>query len=105
MQEKEKLLRSLDLLTTDDKIPHHYVKFIRDGIYEFRSNYGNTEFRVFFINDGNTIPGVELCACRSLFAQNLSRFEYFVNKKNNSTFVLHDRNQTSYTIWSLKYLN
>lgn len=26
-------------------------------------------------------PGVELCACRSLFAQNLSRFEYFVNKK------------------------
>ena len=50
-------------------------------------------------------PGVELCACRSLFAQNLSRFEYFVNKKNNSTFVLHDRNQTSYTIWSLKYLN
>ncbi len=26
-------------------------------------------------------------------------------KKNNSTFVLHDRNQTSYTIWSLKYLN
>jgi len=55
MQEKEKLLRSLDLLTTDDKIPHHYVKFIRDGIYEFRSNYNNTEFRVFFINDGNTI--------------------------------------------------
>lgn len=26
-------------------------------------------------------------------------------KKNNSTFVLHDHNQTSYTIWSLKYLN
>ena len=55
MQEKEKLLRSLDLLTTEDKIPHHCVKFIRDGIYEFRSNYGNTEFRVFFINDGNRI--------------------------------------------------
>ena len=49
------MLRSLDLLATDDKIPHHLVKFIRDGIYEFRSNYGNTEFRVFFINDGNTI--------------------------------------------------
>ena len=55
IQEKAKLLRSLDLLTTEDKIPHHYVKFIRDGIYEFRSNYGNTEFRVFFINDGNRI--------------------------------------------------
>ena len=55
MQEKEKLLRSLDLLTTEDKIPHHCVKFIRDDIYEFRSNYGKTEFRVFFINDGNAI--------------------------------------------------
>ena len=54
-QEKEKFLRSLDLLTTEDRIPRHYIKFIRDGIFEFRSNYGNTEFRVFFIYDGNTI--------------------------------------------------
>lgn len=54
-QEKEKFLRSLDLLTTEDRIPSHYIKFIRDGIFEFRSNYGNTEFRVFFIYDGNTI--------------------------------------------------
>lgn len=54
-QEKEKFLRSLDLLTTEDRIPSHYIKFIRDGIFEFRSNYGNTEFRVFFIYDENTI--------------------------------------------------
>lgn len=54
-QEKMKLLRALDLLITEDKVPHHYIKFIRDGLYEFRSNYGNTEFRVFFIYDGNTI--------------------------------------------------
>lgn len=45
----------MDLLTTEDRIPSHYIKFIRDGIFEFRSNYGNTEFRVFFIYDGNTI--------------------------------------------------
>lgn len=54
-KKKEKFLRSLDLLTTEDRIPSHYIKFIRDGIFEFRSNYGNTEFRVFFIYDGNTI--------------------------------------------------
>lgn len=36
-------------------MPHHYIKFIRDGIYEFRVNYGNNEFRVFFIYDGNTL--------------------------------------------------
>ncbi len=49
--EREKFLRALDLLMTEDKIPRHYIKFIRDGLYEFRSNYGNNEFRVFFIYD------------------------------------------------------
>ena len=54
-QEKEKILRSLDMLITEDKIPSHYIKFIRDGIYEFRVTCGKCEFRLFFIYDGNTI--------------------------------------------------
>lgn len=54
-QERKKFLRALDLLMTEEKIPHHYIKYIRDGIYEFRTNYGNNEFRVFFIYDGNTV--------------------------------------------------
>ncbi len=53
--EQLKIARALDLLTTEDKIPTHYIKFIRDGIYEFRVNYGNNEFRIFFIYDGDTI--------------------------------------------------
>ncbi len=44
--EQLKIARALDLLTTEDKIPTHYIKFIRDGIYEFRVNYGNNEFRI-----------------------------------------------------------
>lgn len=54
-QERKKFLRALDLLMMEEKIPHHYIKYIRDGIYEFRTNYGNNEFRVFFIYDGDTI--------------------------------------------------
>ena len=54
-QEQTKVVRSLDMLKTEDKIPFHYIKFIRDGIYEFRVNYGNNEFRIFFIYDGDTI--------------------------------------------------
>ena len=54
-REKWKVLCRIDLLSTEDRIPGHYVKYIRDGIYEFRTNYGNNEFRVFFINDGDTI--------------------------------------------------
>ncbi len=55
MQERLKIQRALLLFETEDKIPHHYIKFIRDGIYEFRVSYGNNEFRLFFIYDGDTV--------------------------------------------------
>lgn len=50
-----KIRRALDLFKVEDKIPRHFIKFIRDGVYEFRVNYGNNEFRIFFIYDGDTI--------------------------------------------------
>lgn len=55
MQERQKIKRALLLFETEDKVPHHYIKFIRDGIYEFRVSYGNNEFRIFFIYDGDTV--------------------------------------------------
>ena len=53
--EAEKILRALDLLRTEDQLPRHYIKYIREGLYEFRVSYGNNEFRLFFIYDGETI--------------------------------------------------
>lgn len=53
--ETNKIRRALDLFKVEDRIPNHFIKFIRDGIYEFRVNYGNNEFRIFFIYDGDTI--------------------------------------------------
>ncbi len=26
-------------------MPRHYIKFIRDGLYEFRVSYGNNELK------------------------------------------------------------
>lgn len=54
-QEREKVQRALSLFCIEDKMPHHYIKYIRDGIYEFRVNYGSNEFRIFFIYDGDTL--------------------------------------------------
>lgn len=54
-QERKKIRHALLLLETEDKVPSHYIKFIRDGIYEFRVNYGNNEFRLLFTYDGDTI--------------------------------------------------
>ncbi len=54
-QEQEKVANALDMFTMEDKIPYHYVKFIRDGIYEFRVTCGNVEVRIFFIYDGNAL--------------------------------------------------
>ena len=53
--EVNKIRRALDLFKVEDKMPRHFIKFIRDGVYEFRVNYGNNEFRIFFIYDGDTI--------------------------------------------------
>lgn len=50
-----KIRRALDLFKEEDKMPRHFIKFIRDGIYEFRVNYGNNEFRIFFIYDGDIV--------------------------------------------------
>lgn len=53
--ETDKIRRALDLFKVEEKLPRHFIKYIRDGIYEFRVNYGNNEFRIFFIYDGDTI--------------------------------------------------
>ena len=53
--EYNKIRRALDLFKVENKFPRHYIKYIRDGLYEFRVNYGNNEFRIFFIYDGDTL--------------------------------------------------
>ena len=54
-QERDKIRRALLLFETEDRIPHHYISYIRDGVYEFRVTFGRKEFRLFFIYDGDTI--------------------------------------------------
>lgn len=51
--ERTKIKRALLLFETEDKLPRHYIGYIRDGLYEFRVTCGNKEFRLFFIYDGD----------------------------------------------------
>ena len=53
--ESNKIQYVLDLLKLENRVPRHYIKFIRDGVYELRVSYGNNEFRIFFIYDGEFI--------------------------------------------------
>lgn len=53
--ERKKVLYGLALLSTDDKVPRHYIKYLLDGIYELRITCGNNEFRIMFIYDGDKI--------------------------------------------------
>lgn len=48
VQEQQKIRRALLLLETEDKIPYHYISYVRDGLYEFRVTYGSNEYRLFF---------------------------------------------------------
>lgn len=51
--ERAKIKRALLLFETEDKIPQHYIHYIRDGLFEFRVSRGNKEFRLFLSMMGN----------------------------------------------------
>ena len=55
VKEQEKVQYGLLLLKTQDRLPQKFVKFIRDGIYELRTEFGGRIFRVFFIFDEGEI--------------------------------------------------
>jgi len=55
-KEQEKVQYGLLLLKIQGRVPKKFVKFIREGIYELRTEYGGNIYRVFFIFDeGNII--------------------------------------------------
>lgn len=54
-KEQEKVQYGLLLLKTQDRLPGKFVKFIRDGLYELRTEYRGNIYRVFFIFDEGAI--------------------------------------------------
>ncbi len=54
-KEREKVDYGLVLLKTQDRLPVKFVKHIRDGLYELRTEYQGNIYRVFFIFDTGTI--------------------------------------------------
>ena len=54
-KEQEKIQYGLLLLKTQVRLSKKFVKHIRDGVYELRTEYGNNIFRVFFIFDEGKI--------------------------------------------------
>ena len=59
--ERKKIQRALSHFKAEDKIPSHYIKFIRDVVYEFRVACGNNELRIFFIYDGENVVVLFYC--------------------------------------------
>lgn len=53
--EQKKIQYGLLLLKTQDRLPGKFVKFIRDGLYELRTEYNGNIYRVFFIFDEGKI--------------------------------------------------
>lgn len=48
---QEKILYGLLLLKTQDRLSAKFVKYIRDELYELRTEYNGNIYRVFFIFD------------------------------------------------------
>ena len=54
-REREKVDYGLVLLKTQDRLPTKFVKHIRDGLYELRTEFNGNIYRVFFIFDEGKI--------------------------------------------------
>ena len=55
-KEKEKIQYGLLLLKTQNRLSTKFVKHIKDGVYELRTEYAGNIYRVFFIfDDGNIV--------------------------------------------------
>ncbi len=52
---QEKVLYGLLLLKTQERLSAKFVKFIRDELYELRTEYNGNIYRVFFIFDKGQI--------------------------------------------------
>ena len=55
IKEREKVDYGLVLLKTQDRLPTKFVKHIREGLYELRTEYNGNIYRVFFIFDEEKI--------------------------------------------------
>ena len=55
VKEPEKIDYGLVLLKTLDRLPAKFVKHIRDGLYELRTEYNGNIYRVFLIFDEGKI--------------------------------------------------
>lgn len=55
VKEREKVDYGLVLLKTLDRLPSKFVKYIREGLYELRTEYNGNIYRVFFIFDEGKI--------------------------------------------------
>ena len=54
-KEREKVDYGLVLLKTQDRLPVKFVKHIKEGLYELRTEYNGNIYRVFFISDEGKI--------------------------------------------------
>ena len=55
-KEREKVDYGLALLKTQDRLPTKFVKHIKDGLYELRTEYNGNIYREFFyFDEGNIV--------------------------------------------------
>ncbi|ADV42341.1 type II toxin-antitoxin system RelE/ParE family toxin [Bacteroides helcogenes] len=54
-KEQEKIQYGLLLLKTQDRLPKKFVKLVKEGLYELRTEYNGNIYRVFFIFDNGQI--------------------------------------------------
>lgn len=93
VKEREKVDYGLVLLKTQERLPSKFVKHIRNGLYELRTEYNGNIYRVFFIFDEGKIVvlfnGFQKKTQKTLVNEITKALkikdEYYEYKRNNDT--------------------
>ena len=81
-KEQEKIQYGLLLLKTQERLSKKFVKHIRDGIYELRTEYAGNIYRIFFIFDNGQI--VEMGSYHELLNNKNSKFySLYIREEEN----------------------
>ena len=81
-EEQLKIRRVLALFCSEDRIPHHYIKYVGDGLYELRITLPTREARLFFIYDGDTMVVLFNCFIKKTQQTPRKEIEKAIKLKN-----------------------
>lgn len=89
---REKIQRALLLFSDNERLPAHYISFLKEGVYEFRVSFLHSEYRLLFCYDDNALVVLLNCFHKKTQKTPKSEIDKAVKLKNQYYAEKEDQN-------------